>query len=241
MSPRVLVVVNSPTSGPRRLGRWLCEEGVDLDERLGRDGLPATIAGYDGLVMLGGGFMPDEDSRAPWLVTERNLAAQAVATDLPTLGICLGAQVLAHVAGGRVRAQYGPTERGATVITATPAGRDDPVTEVLAQGAPMIENHRDLITELPPDADLLASSQAVANQAFRLGSHVRALQFHPEACAEDLLGWDEAALSGEGIALADLVAAARRVDAENTAAARAMITGFAAEVSGGSGVSSGSR
>lgn len=228
--PAVLVIVNSPTSGPRRLGDWLAESGLRVVEKLGSEGLPDSIEGYDGLVMLGGGMMPDDDVKGPWLPAERDLAAQAIDADLPTLGICLGGQLLAHVAGGEVRADHGPKERGATLICPNDLGRSDRLLGTLGEGAPMIENHQDMITELPPGSVLLASSAALANQAFRIGRHVRGLQFHPEASAESLSGWDDAAMSTEGYSLAELVAAAREVDAANTAAARDLVAAFAAEV-----------
>ncbi|MCI1748001.1 MAG: type 1 glutamine amidotransferase [Acidipropionibacterium sp.] len=180
--------------------------------------------------MLGGGLMPDEFDRAPWLRGERRLARRAIDEDLPTLGICLGGQLLADVAGGQVRAKTGPKERGATPIRTTAAGAADPVIGKLGAGAPMIENHQDMITELPPAAVLLASSRAVENQAFRIGGHVRGLQFHPEASAEGLAHWDEAALAADGLSRDELVAAARLVDAENTAAARRLVDAFAAEI-----------
>lgn len=229
-TPAVLVIVNSPTSGPRRLGDWLLDAGLRVDERLGPEGLPGSLEGYHGLVMLGGGMMPDDDDTGPWLPAERALAAEAVATDLPTLGICLGGQLLAQVAGGEVRADHGPAERGATLICPNDLGRSDRLLGALGEGAPMIENHKDMITELPPGAVLLASSAALANQAFRIGRHVRGLQFHPEASAETLSGWDEAAMRTDGFSLAELVAAARAVDTANTAAARDLVAAFAAEV-----------
>nr|WP_281271902.1 type 1 glutamine amidotransferase [Microbacterium bovistercoris] len=230
-APRALVVVNAEPSGPRRLGRWLEEEGVVVDAVLGSDGLPADLDGYDGLVMLGGGLMPDDDDRAPWLAQERVLARQAIEADLPTLGICLGGQLLAHVAGGEVRASFGPKERGATLITPSPHGAEDALLSALEDAAHMIENHQDMITALPPDAVLLASSGAVENQAFRLGAHVRGLQFHPEVGAEDLERWQEPTTRAEGDRpVAELLAEARAVDEVNTRASRAMAAAFAAEV-----------
>ncbi|AZZ41205.1 type 1 glutamine amidotransferase [Acidipropionibacterium jensenii] len=229
-APTVLVVVNSPTSGPRRLRGWLEADGLEICQHLASEGLPEDLSGIDGLIMLGGGLMPDEFDRAPWLHGERTLALSAIAEDLPTLGICLGGQLLADVAGGQVRAKTGPKERGATLIHATADGASDPVIGGLGSGTPMIENHQDMITELPPDAVLLASSKALANQAFRLGDHVRGLQFHPEASAESLAGWDEAALTADGFSRDELVAEAQRVDAVNTAAARRLVNAFAAEV-----------
>ncbi|MFD4961025.1 membrane dipeptidase [Microbacterium sp. NPDC058389] len=229
--PRVLAVVNAAPSGPRRLTGWLADEGVEVHAVLGADGLPESLDGYAGLVMLGGGLMPDDDDRAPWLAQERELARQAIDADLPTLGICLGGQLLAHVAGGEVRAKFGPRERGATLITPSEEGRADLLTTSLGAGAPMIENHQDMITALPPGAVLLASSAAVAHQAFRLGERVYGVQFHPEVGAEDLLKWDEPVSPGpEDRPVAELVAEARRADGQNTGAARALVSGFAEHV-----------
>lgn len=231
MSARVLVVVNSASSGPRRLGTWLAERGIAVDAVVAaEEPLPSTLDGVAGLVLLGGGLMPDEDDRAPWLPAERALAAEAIRRDLPTLGICLGGQLLAHVAGGEVRAKTGPVERGATPIHPSAAGRTDAVFAALGHGAPMIENHQDMITRLPPDAVLLASSAAIENQAFRLGAHVRGMQFHPEASAADLARWDDAALRGEGRSLPALIAEAERVHDHNTAASRGLVEAFADEV-----------
>lgn len=229
--PRVLVVVNADTSGPRRLLRWLDAEGTRSDVRYGAHGLPENLDAYDGLVMLGGGMMPDDDEKGPWLPAERRLASEAIERDLPTLGICLGGQLLAQIAGGEVRESYGAKERGSTLISTTPEGRQDPVMSALGDAAPMIENHQDQITALPPGAVLLASSEAVTIQAFRLGAHVRGVQFHPEVSADDLQWWAEPTDPAPGDRpVAELVAEADRVDAENTAACRALVAGFAQEV-----------
>jgi GMP synthase-like glutamine amidotransferase len=229
-TPTVLVVINSDGSGPRRLGRWLADEGVEVSLVRGADGLPEDLDGVDGLVMLGGGLMPDDDSAAPWLPAERGLAEQAIEEDLPTLGICLGGQLLAHVAGGCVAARTGPAERGSTMITPSVQGHEDPVISALGSGAPMIENHEDMITALPPRAVLLASSSAIENQAFRLGRHVRGVQFHPETGAEHLARWDDAAMRDHGLELADLIDEAQAADAANTEAARGLVRAFADQV-----------
>lgn len=230
-APRVLAVQNASPSGPRRLQTWLEEDGVAVDVVMGSAGLPDDLAGYDGLVLLGGGLMPDDDERAPWLAQERRLARQAIDADLPTLGVCLGGQLLAHVAGGEVRASFGPKERGATAITTSAEGQADPVLGALGTGASMIENHQDMITALPPGAVLLASSDAVAHQAFRLGAHVRGLQFHPEVGADDLARWEEPTdPAPDDRPLAELVDAARAVDEQNTRVSRALAAAFAGEV-----------
>lgn len=228
---KVLMVINSTESGPRRAGEWLREAGIEtVDVVAEKAPLPENLDGFDGLVMLGGGLLPYEDENAPWLATERELARQAIDADLPTLGICLGGQLLAHVGGGEVRGDYGTPESGAVLITTTAAGRNDPVLGVLGEGAHMIENHVDQITQLPADAVLLGRSADVENQAFRIGKRVWGLQFHPEVNAERIVQWDESALGKKGFDREKLVAKARAVDGENTRASKALIDAFAEQV-----------
>lgn len=230
MAPTVLVVVNSRQSGPRRLEAWWREAGLELDIRFGGDGLPDSLDGYDGLVMLGGGLMPDDYDKAPWLHGERHLAAQAIEADTPTLGICLGGQILADVAGGEVMRDHGTPERGATRILLTGDGTVDPMISAFAPEAFLIENHQDMITGLPPQAVPLAYSADCPHQAFRLGEHVWGLQFHPEVNAAELLKWDDAALADEGLSLAGLVDAALIHDADSEARCSAMAAAFARHV-----------
>lgn len=224
---RCLIVQNSPNSGPRKLLDWLPLEDVAYDVVLGSAGLPTSLSGYAGMILLGGGLLPTDDEKAPWLKAERELAAWAIANDFPTLGICLGGQLLAHVAGGTVKAKYGCVERGATQIIATPAGRNDQLLSALFPHAPMIENHEDQITELPPAAIHLAVSTAVPAQAFRLGEKVWGLQFHPEAQAADIANWDDAALAAEGLDREALLQAAHNAHEANTLAAEKLVRAFA--------------
>ena len=223
---RVLVVLNSPTSSLGRLERWLPEAGLDPVLTPGAE-LPETLAGFGGVVLLGGGFMPDDDAGHPFLAHERALTLQALADGVPLLGLCLGGQLLAHVTGGGVTARSGETERGMCALTVLPAAAGDPLFGNLP-GIPdeplwMIENHEDSVTTLPPSATLLVSSGECPIQAFRVGERAWGLQFHPEARPERVATWDEAALSEQGIDRAALAAAALVRAAENEAQSRALI------------------
>jgi GMP synthase (glutamine-hydrolysing) len=241
--PRVMLVQNSPRSGPGRLPAWLAERGVDVVMVSGPDlshpsaealpssgGPPVARSGtpMDGLILLGGGFMPDDDAAHPFLRLERELVGDAVAAGVPVLGICLGAQLLALVTGGEVTATSGETERGSCSIELLPAASDDPLFAGLAGDGDlrMIENHKDSITALPPDAVHLATSAACRLQAFRVGTAAWGVQFHPEATATAVAGWDEAKLAAEGFDRAALLAQAEADAPRNTAQAQALAGAF---------------
>ena len=227
---RVLVVLNSPTSTMGRLERWLPEAGLEPVLTPGAE-LPENLDGFAGVVLLGGGYLPDDDLHHPFLARERRLTTEALARGVPLLGLCLGGQLLAHVTGGTVTARSGETERGMCPLTVLPAAADDPVFGDLP-GVPdeplwMIENHEDSVTALPPSATLLVSSGDCPVQAFRVGDRAWGLQFHPEARPERVATWDEAALSDQGIDRAALAAAALAHAAENEAQSRALTLAWA--------------
>jgi len=227
---RVLVVLNDPDSGLRRLASWWAADGLEIVTHPGPDGLPADLRGFAALALLGGGFMPDDDATAPWLVRERALARAAIDEGLPTLGICLGAQVLALVGGGSVRANHGAAERGSTELRRAPATGDDGIFVDVPAQFRVIENHRDQIVRLPDDAVLLASSSTCRNQAFRIGDNAWGVQFHPEVDAARLEHWDSAALAADGFDRDALVAGAAASEAETARTCRSLADAFARRV-----------
>ncbi|MGW7287797.1 type 1 glutamine amidotransferase, partial [Streptomyces sp. NPDC054847] len=197
--PTAVVVQNTRSGGPGRVGAWLREAGIGLEVLRPYEGeaLPQALDGRP-LLVLGGGFLPDDDERAPWLPATRSLVSQALDAGTPVLGICLGGQLLAQVAGGSVRARHGKPEFGSTQIRMRSEAADDPLLYGLGSAVPAIERHVDAITELPPDAVWLASSAACPHQAFRVGARAWGVQFHPEAEAERIAGWDRERLARQG-------------------------------------------
>ncbi len=189
---RLLVVIPSDTDPPARLGNWLRDAGLELDERaLDRgDPLPEDLSGHDGLLVMGGPqSATDSPATSPELVGVRALLAQALAADVPTLAICLGAQLLADVGGGSVRRGIDGPEVGATLVAKRDAADADPVFGPLPLSPDVIQWHHDEIAELPTGATLLAGNPHYPHQAFRVGRNVYGLQFHIETTPEIVQAW----------------------------------------------------
>jgi GMP synthase (glutamine-hydrolysing) len=214
---RLLVVVPSDTDPPTRLGHWLRDAGLELDERrlsIG-DPLPADLTGVDGLLVLGGPQSSlDADEVSPELVGVRHLLAQAVAADVPTLAICLGAQLLAQVGGGSTRVGDGGPEVGATLVAKRDAADADPLFGPLPLSPDVLQWHHDEIDRLPAGATLLASSPSYPNQAYRIGEHVYGLQFHIEPDEALIRRWaesDPVGVASSGLDVAGICARAAAV------------------------------
>ncbi len=116
----------------------------------------------------------------------RGLALRVVAEDFPFLGACYGIGTLGGLAGGQVDRTYGEPI-GAVAIGLTEAGRTDPLLGVLPETFEGFVGHKEAVARLPEGAVLLASSASCPVQAFRLGDHVYATQFHPELDVEGLV------------------------------------------------------
>lgn len=228
---RVLVVQNTAAGGPDRLGRWLARDGLALDVVAAHAGQPLPEhPQHDALVVLGGAFLPGDDARAPWLPAARRLTRDALERALPVLGVCLGGQMLAQVAGGEVRGAHGLPECGSTELTLRPEAAGDPLLHGLPSRVTAVEHHVDQITVLPPGAVWLAASERCPHQAFRLGPRAWGLQFHPEVAAGRILSWDPARLAAQGYDRAALHAAAVRDEPASQAVWREVARRFASIV-----------
>jgi GMP synthase (glutamine-hydrolysing) len=191
---RLLVVVPSDSAPPARLGTWLRDAGLELDERRldAGDPLPADLSGHDGLLVTGGPQSSlDPADVAPELAGVRSLLAAALEADAPTLAICLGAQLMAQVGGGRVRVGVDGPEVGAGLVAKRDAADTDPLFGPVPLSPDVVQWHHDEIAELPPRATLLAGSPRYPNQAFRLGRYGYALQFHIETDTHVVRRWAE--------------------------------------------------
>ena len=191
---RILVVVPSDTDPPANLGRWLRDAGLELDERRcdAGDPLPDDLSGHDGLVVLGGPQSAlDDEETSPELVGVRRVLRQALDGDVPTLAVCLGAQLLAQVGGGAVRVAVDGPEVGSLLVGKRDRADDDPLFGPLPLSPDVLQFHHDEISQLPDGAVLLASSPMYPHQAYRVGENVYGVQFHIETTPEIVDSWAE--------------------------------------------------
>lgn len=178
---RVLVIENYVGTPPGLVGVALREAGVQVELARCWQGekVPTAANEYSGLVVLGGEQDALDDAGSPWLPDVVAAIRRIADDDLPVLGICLGAQLVARAAGAE-NILGRPVEFGWHYVRPTAAGRNDPVLRHLGAGEPLFHWHSDTFT-LPEHAERLAESDMTDNQAFRIGRATYGIQFHFEA------------------------------------------------------------
>lgn len=186
---RVLLIQHEAYEALGTLDPLLKREGIRIKyvnfERA-PDATP-SLDRYDGLILLGGFMGVHEADRYFHLRTEMKLVEAALARNLPILGICLGAQILAHVLGAPVR-RHREREMGWYSLQMTDAGRADPVLGHFGPAERVFQSHGDTF-EIPRSAVHLASSDLCEGQAFRHGDCAYGLQFHLETDAQIVEDW----------------------------------------------------
>jgi GMP synthase (glutamine-hydrolysing) len=141
----------------------------------------------DLVVVLGGPIGAYEDDLYPWLKDELTLLEKRLGANRPTIGICLGAQLMARALGARVY-PVGVKEIGWGRITLGPAGCESAIRHLGRDDTEVLHWHGDTF-DLPMGATQLASTAVCRNQAFSWGNNALGFQFHPEATATRLEQW----------------------------------------------------
>jgi len=183
---RVLAFRHVPFEGIGLIGRTFEERNVEVDyvDLYRADAVLPDIAAYDGLIFLGAPMSVNDD--LPYLAREMEWIRRAVAQGRPVLGICLGAQLIARAMGATVRPNAAK-EIGWYDLRFTDAAARDPLFQGLSLET-VFHWHGETF-DLPPGAELLASSDLCRNQAFRLGDRVYGLQFHLEVTPDMIADW----------------------------------------------------
>jgi GMP synthase (glutamine-hydrolysing) len=184
MDPLV-IIQHEPDGGPGLLARSLELAGVPF--RLCRadkgEPLPASPVGFSATVLLGGSMNTHDAKEFPFLDAERELIAACLRADAPLLAICLGAQLLAEVAGGQVYRRSFPEIGWVEVDVVTP----DPLVAGVPPSFMCLEWH-EYSFRLPPGA-LRVAARPDGEQVFRIGRQAWGLQFHPEVDEAILERW----------------------------------------------------
>lgn len=180
---RALVVEHAEHEGAGLVGEALAEGGMRLHlvRTWAGDALPAPD-GFDLVLVLGG----EQSANDLALDGEAALLAASSCAGRPTVGICLGAQLLARGLGARVYRGDAP-EIGLYPLQLSDAGKRAPLLAGL-DGAPVLHWHNDTF-DLPAGATLLASSERYRHQAFAVGARTFGVQFHPECSRAMRLDW----------------------------------------------------
>jgi GMP synthase (glutamine-hydrolysing) len=202
-----------------------CEAAVD-------DLTHRSIRDADLVIVLGGPIGVYETADYPFLTAEIALIEYRLSRDLPTLGICLGSQLMAKALGGRVF--KGPVkEIGWETIELTEAGKSSCLRSLQGEEAAVLHWHGDSF-ELQSDATRLASNKNYENQAFAYGRNALALQFHLEADPRQLEEWfvgHTVELAAAGVSVTDLRAATQRHRAGLALRADRVFGGWLAQIS----------
>lgn len=141
----------------------------------------------DLLVVLGGPIGANDEKEYPFIHDELNILETRLNSDAPTLGICLGAQLMARALGAKVNP--GPEkEIGWKPLKLTDDGKNSPLKHLSPEHTPVFHWHCDTF-DLPAGAKLLASTDVVPHQAFSWKKRCLALQFHPEVTVHGMERW----------------------------------------------------
>jgi GMP synthase (glutamine-hydrolysing) len=185
---RVLTIVHEEDAGPGIFDEVLVAAGTDVDTWLVAEQAepPARPTAYDAIMTFGGSAHPHQEDRHPWLATEKRFLMDALRRQVPLLGICLGAELIAQADGASVQKLAHP-EIGWYEVQVTEEGASDPLLGPIGVSFAALEWHSYEVP-LPAGAIALADS-ASCLQAYRLGKCAWGLQFHAEVTAQDFQHW----------------------------------------------------
>ena len=180
--------MHQPDTGPGVFRDEALALGWEMDSWLIAvgDAPPGDPLAYDAVFSFGGAMHADQEAEHPWLREEKELLARLLQAGVPTMGVCLGSQLLAESAGAPAERAPKP-EIGWYEVEVAPAAANDPVLGALRSPFHAFQWHS-YRSPLPPGAVELATSP-IALQAYRIGERAWGLQFHAEVSEVDAVSW----------------------------------------------------
>ena len=187
---KFLVVKHVVVEGLGVFAPWCEAAGIGLDwvEWERGDMLPDAV-GYQAVWVMGGPMNVGDEAEYPWLVQEKQWIRQVVQVQqIPYMGVCLGAQLLADALGGTVGAMAMP-EVGLGQVYLTKLAREHPLFQGVPERFLALHWHGQEVKTLPPQGVLLASSDRCRVQAYAVGDYAFGIQFHSEVEAQTVADW----------------------------------------------------
>ncbi len=191
MAHHVLVVQHQDDCPPALVGDWLVEAGCALDVRrpYAGDDLPDDLRDHDVLLVLGGSMGANDDEDHEWLGPTKGLVLDAAQRHTPTLGICLGHQLVAVALGGDVDCNPRGQQLGLLPMGWTDEASRDDLMCTLVKTPRGVQWNDDIVTALPTGTVVLAQTERGEVQVARFGSTVWGVQLHPEVDEHILAEW----------------------------------------------------
>ncbi len=183
---RIQIFQHVPFEGPGTIAPFFHAQGIHQVHitHFYRDEQPLSTTVYDFLVIMGGPMGVHDESRFSWMTREKRAIEEALAQEKRVLGICLGAQMIAHVAGAQV-GPLGYREIGWHPVSTRRDWQAGVFGDLFPERFVPLHWHGDTF-DLPPTALALGSSDACRQQGFALGQRVVGLQFHLEFNASSI-------------------------------------------------------
>lgn len=179
MGKRIRCILHVPFETPGYIEKWARDKGHEISyTRLYEDQALPELQGTGLLLLMGGPMSAISEKENPWLAAEKKFLQEAFERQIPVLGICLGAQLIAASLGAKV---YPASHReiGWYPLHFLPALGNYPICPSLPRSSAVFHWHGDTF-DIPEGATRIASSKATPNQGFIYGDRVIALQFHLE-------------------------------------------------------------
>lgn len=233
-APVILVVQHEDECPPALVGDWLSEAGCALDVRRPYAGEPlpepTELTHHDGLLILGGPMGANDDDQHAWLGPLKQGIRMAAETGVPTLGICLGHQLIATAFGGIVDCSPFGQQVGLLDVEWTDEAQGDELFAALATPRRGVQWNDDVVLELPGGATVLAATSRGEIQVARFAPAMWGVQLHPEVDVSVLRPWAASDFGSHEASGIDQQAILRDIDAaraELDEAWRPLATGFA--------------
>lgn len=189
---KVLIIKHIDIEGPGTIAEFLDDENIPYEviDIFNGESLPDSLSNTSAILVLGGPMNVYEEDKYPFLKDENEFLKEAIEKDLPTLGFCLGAQLIAKAKGATVK-KAPEKEIGWFKISLNSNGLNDPLFQGFPDEIDVFQWHGDTF-EIPEGAHKLAESELCPNQAFRIGNNIYGLQFHVEVTEKMIQQWLDA-------------------------------------------------